>query len=154
MSDVTIWTREQIRQVQGVRQIAFADRLELDRHRDDLLDTLHRKMARALIEACHTFAVEVRPDDVQMREGEEGSTDFAVEYVARWRPTTRTVEFRGGPVDGMLREVQGIGDPVNVAVHQPVWADLPDEPAVMTRNYVTYSLDGWDEDAGRWVYRP
>lgn len=152
---MTVWTPEQMAAVRGTTAQAVVPHPALHRDPDAAVAAARTEVARNLIEACRVHAVEVHPGDIAF-----GVTlapnSLGTVISGSWQPSTREVEFYGGPLDGRVYAIQNAPQAVNVAVappmapwHRPDAADIALAPETMR-----YAVDGWRESARRWVYRP
>lgn len=145
------WTRRQVEQVSALRAEAFVAAEVLARARLDVMHATRTRLARALVDAAHPFAVELHPDDLQFSEEDTG--DFrGVRVRAAWAPQTHTAEFVGGHFDGRILEIPEVGHPLVTAPPEEFGWSEPDEPVAATPRRVVYDLAGWHETERRWIY--
>jgi hypothetical protein len=163
---MTTWSMDTVRKVQRLG-ITFKV-AELAEELGDGIEQARREMARQIVEAARTFAVEVHPDDVAaiVRESpadrEERRQTRIITLDGRWEPGWRNptrrleVELRGGYHGGRTIQVWpqdlepgvhlAIPHTASYAVRQVEMAGVMPDPDVQH-----YELVGWNEQDRRWV---
>lgn len=150
----TVWTREQIQQARGLRAQAVVDQEMIDRRALlDVFAATRQRLARAIVEMAHPFAIEINPGDLHFEEVEEG---FVVDVVACWRPTTKEVHFRGGARDGEILAIPNAGPFGTVRVPRLALSAMDAsggvDPAALATLADLYECVGWHETDRRWIY--
>lgn len=152
---MSIWTMEQVRQVQRLRADAIIDDELVHRHGDAALDTVRDKMVKTLVDMAHPFAVEPHHADFVLSRDELPDRPWQIRVRLQWAPTTNTVTLRGGARDGQRVTVRKVGDPLHVEILQETpWVnhDATHTEIAFDTNRVTYQLAGWHETERCWVY--
>jgi hypothetical protein len=149
---VSIWTLDQVRQVQRLYVDLWVSD-ELVATSEHVLPTARKQAIRGLIHAAHPLAVEIDPLDVAFTE-EPDARRFAVRIRGYWQPSVRTVEMAGGASDGVLVDVQDVERPILVPV--PTAHPLLDEtfPSSPRLDALQYQLSGWSETDRVWIFSP
>ncbi len=141
---MTVWPMETVYTVGRLRVMGYESR--------EVYALLHERLARSLVHAARTHAVEIDPRDTVMFEvvipGEEEA--WMRKFEARWQPQTTTVELAGGPQGGLVMDVKDApARAFKVVSKEPHSRD----PYVTTQT-VIYECVGWSETHRRWVYGP
>ena len=147
------WSLDQVRAVQRFRVGGEADAKIWDTARDALADECGRQMRHD----AHTFAVEIEPCDVRIREVKSDRPErvWMVQFVAWWEPETREVELSGGHVDGeRITFERAPHDVLRVPRFEPISLAIIDRktPFPEPEPHPTYSLAGWHETERHWIY--
>lgn len=105
----------------------------------------------ALIDTCHTLAVELHPGDIRFHESDDEPTG-RIRIDARWNPDTTVVEFVGGPAHSTVMDVEGAP---NETVMIPALTPTDEtDPPVFTVKRIEYRMTGWSETDRHWIYSP
>lgn len=153
---MTTWTLRQIDQAKGLSWRTVISRRALLDSDGLIVDAALKQAGLELVEAGHTFGIEIHPDDLRI-ETSEMSEVCAVAGTVRWRPSTREVVLVGGPCDGSIYALRTVGEPLTVLARslKPSTLLSPQTAAIrLDLDRVIYRLGGWHETDRRWVYTP
>ena len=158
---MTTWDMDTVHIVVRLGMAVLVDRAQLARATVDVREHTRQKAARQIVDAAHTFGVEVHPDDVSAVEVPGRRDAAAVMLNIQWHPGWRDagveVELRGGLRDGQTMEVRHdqLQHGIIVALPMPslsladVDAIGPIESTLVGSEQ--YHLAGWRETERRWV---
>lgn len=146
-----VWPLATVSAVKGLRTAVSVDPILMHRDREAAATAIRERLVKALSRHAEPWAVVIDPGDCRFLE--QRDEPFGVKVECSWSPATDEVELRGGPADGEVVAVRDVGEPLKIAVRQPIHLEMGDGPeAALTTSHVTYSLGGWSEGSRRWVY--
>ncbi len=152
---MTVWPMETVYAVGRLRVMGYESREVYARFIGDARRLLHERLARSLVHAARTHAVEIDPRDTVMFEvvipGEEEA--WMRKFEARWQPQTTIVKLVGGPKDGSVMDVKDA--PTNVILVPAITVDpFSGDLHLSLPRAVTYECIGWSETHRCWIYSP
>lgn len=138
-----VWDLETMTHVLGLR----SKQIVHDREVVDAPDVVaffsevRQRTAAELIKQGQRIGVRIDAGDIVHEQVERQDVGIWSQHVtARWSPTNRVCELRGGAGDGAE---------IHTQVGQVVRYPIPG-----TRGEVAYELAGWDQRRRCWVYQP
>lgn len=150
-----IWSAEQVRAARGLfaKEPVSEDVLTCER----AVDAVYSRLFTALSRATHSWAIELHRDDIRFDVSDIDFQRMLKTVAARWSPSTKTVEMRGGSVDGTVWTVNDVRLPIFVPVSSPLLQHLAtmrlDEPARFEPPPIhEYRPSGWHETERHWVF--
>lgn len=150
---MTTWTLRQIDQAQGLSHRVAVSHPAVLESAGLAAELAGAGAAEALVEAAHTFGIELHPGDLTV-EPRELPELAATQITVRWRPTTREVVPVGGPLDGEVGAHRLVPEPLVVALGPTLAWGGPDVGPHRHPRSMNYYLAGWHETDRRWVYTP
>lgn len=154
---MTTWTTEQVRIMEGYRfsQAVSNHLIWQATHGDDddvpnpVIEYTVDHLFRGLLEAAHTWALEIDKGDCTYVATEDDNFD-CTRVTIRWAPQTVAGLLIGGPAGGTCYQF-----PSDLHRRGVVWqvvgpTDVITAPVI--KKYY-YQFDGWSETRRMWVYR-
>lgn len=154
-----IWELPQLRMIQhyGAQLAVSPDALKLGK--DAYVVALAQKLYQQVQDMAWTLAAELDIEDMHFTWSEPPAPEFGdLRFLrARWRPESKQVLFRNGPLEGKRLTVAPevlAGERIMAmeGMDAPLWNPSGPAEEKLPTWEVEYRLDGWDEESRSWVY--